>query len=138
MDYRRNEKGFTFYTLLWMLVVLMICLPIQGVIFKTLRNNSYYDEISIQQVYYFIQEEVIKAETYKIDKDKILLTLNTSEIVTIEQYKDLIRRRVDGKGHEIFIRDIRDFRVESLEFGFKIFITSSKGDKHEKIITFYK
>ncbi|WP_026906689.1 ComGF family competence protein [Paucisalibacillus globulus] len=137
MVYRNSEQGFTFSSLLFTLTVLMICIPLHGAIFKTLKENSYYDEISIQQVFHFIQQEVVKSKGYRIDHDKIILIMNSDEIVTIGKYGSLIRRQVDGQGHEIYLRDIQDFQVQLLEYGFKIYIRSPKGEEYEKTITFY-
>ncbi|WP_042145917.1 competence type IV pilus minor pilin ComGF [Paucisalibacillus sp. EB02] len=137
MDYQKNEQGFTFYTLLFALTILIMCIPLYGAILKTLKENSSYNEISIQQVFHFIQQDVIKAINYRAESGKIYLNLYNGETVTIEQYGNLIRRQVDGQGHEIYLRNIQDFQVQTLEYGFNVYITSSEGEQYEKTITFY-
>jgi competence protein ComGF len=137
MEFQKNEHGFTFYSLLFTLAVIIMCIPLYGAIIKTIKDNSYYDEISIQQVFYFIQQDVIQAINYHVEDKKIYLTLIDGDTVTIEQYGDVVRRQVDGKGHEIYLRDIQDFHVRSLDYGFKLSITSFEGEHYEKTITFY-
>jgi competence protein ComGF len=137
MEFQKNEHGFTFYTVLFSLAVIIMCIPLYGAILKSIKDHSYYDEISIQQVFYFIQQDVIQAINYRVDNEKIYLTLIDGDTVTIEQYGPVVRRQVNGQGHEIYLRDIQDFKVQSLDYGFSLSITSSKGEYYEKTITFY-
>lgn len=135
MALKNNEKGFTLLNQLFSLLILMICIPIQGAILNTLHHqNSYYEELSIQQFFNFIQKEVNQSIAFTTSSDKIVLHLFNDDVVTIELYRQLVRRQLNGKGHEIYLRDIESFQIRSLPFGFTIHVTSLKGDHYEKTI----
>jgi competence protein ComGF len=137
MVIKTNENGFTLYTTLIAITIIAICITLQLAILRALHQNTYYDQISIQQFFNLIQREVIEANGYSVGKDIINLELENGEIATIEQYGTLIRRQVNHVGHEIYLRDIKSFAVYSLLNGFKIHIQTKKGDSYEKIIVYY-
>ncbi|WP_053074994.1 competence type IV pilus minor pilin ComGF [Ornithinibacillus californiensis] len=137
MESTRNEEGFTLLNQLFVLAVLLLCIPLQTVIYKTLTEVTYYEQISIQQFFHYIQMDVNQATTYQSDGNKIILTLPNEDIVTFEAYGALIRRQVNHQGHEIYLRDIQQFQVLPLPYGLKIKIQSLEGEHYEKVIAFY-
>ncbi|MBC5637203.1 ComGF family competence protein [Ornithinibacillus sp. BX22] len=137
MALKNSEKGFTLLNQLFSLLILIICIPIQGAILNTLHHqNTYYEELSIQQFFNFIQREVNQSIACTTHSNKIVLHLYNDDVVTIELYRQLVRRQLNGKGHEIYLRDIESFQISSLPFGFTIHVTSLKGDHYEKTIGF--
>ncbi|WP_047979922.1 competence type IV pilus minor pilin ComGF [Ornithinibacillus contaminans] len=136
MALKTNEFGYTLYKLLFILAIIAICLPLQIAILKSLQLPASYEEISIQQFFHFIQQDVIKAEGVQLANDKIILELD-GDLVTIEEYGRLIRRQVNRQGHEIYLRDIGNMTISPLPYGFTIGISSLQGEIYEKDIVFY-
>ncbi|GGA68325.1 ComGF family competence protein [Ornithinibacillus halotolerans] len=133
---KNNERAFTFYTVLLMITLAIICIHIYGAIVKTFPREHHYDEISIQQLFHFIQHNVNQVNELSIKNNKVSMTTLTGDLVSIEKYGNVIRRQVNNQGHEILLRNIRDFQCQLLPHGFKIIISSSKGDTYEKEIVF--
>ncbi|MFS0780942.1 competence type IV pilus minor pilin ComGF [Bacillus sp. 1P06AnD] len=57
-----------------------------------------------------VKREIRKATGYSIKNNKLYLQ-NKNEIISIEPYGSVIRRRVDGTGHELFLYNINQFEV---------------------------
>ncbi|WP_176555818.1 competence type IV pilus minor pilin ComGF [Virgibacillus ndiopensis] len=138
MDINKNEQGFTFITLLVTITIFFMTLPFVGYIPKTITYSSNYDEISVLQFFNFLRDDVIKATDFTIDSNRINLNMKDGTVVSFEQYGDIIRRQVDGQGHEIYLHDIKNFELKPLPYGIHLTITSIQGDNYEKSIIFYR
>lgn len=140
--FQKNEQGFTFFSMLMTMAILFITLPLLAYLLQTVNYSSNYDEISTQQFFSFLQNDVIHASDYTITNDTIELTVQEqgdkedATFASFEQYGQLIRRQVDGSGHEIYLRDIEDFTVNSLPYGFHVNVLTLKGEHYEKTIVF--
>lgn len=132
----KTERGFTLYTLLLVISVLIICIPIYGAILRAIPDKSYYDEISIQQFFQLLQQECNKATSIHADNHHIIMLSHNGERISFEQYGNLIRRQVNHLGHEIYLRDIESWNIVHVTNGLRIKITSLKGEHYEKTIQF--
>ncbi|HLR41589.1 MAG TPA: ComGF family competence protein [Virgibacillus sp.] len=139
MAYRKNEQGFTFFSMLVTITILFTTLPLLGFLLKSVNYSSNYDDVAVHQFFHFLQNDVTDSIGYDVRDDMITLHVPGEEeaIASIGQYKQLVRRQVDGKGHEIYLRDIKDFTITSLAYGFHVSILSLQGEHYEKTIVFY-
>lgn len=139
MEWKKNERGFTFISALLSIFLLALLLPFIGLLFQAVNQMpDYTEEISIQQFFQFVHDDFSSAASYEIESDSVHLTLSDGTPVTLSKYKDMIRRQVSDKGHEIYLRDIEDVLFESLPYeGLKATVTSSEGEKYVKHFAFY-
>lgn len=134
----KNELGFTYVSMLLALTIIAITLPFFGYLLQiTNQLNSSYDELSAQQFFQFLRDEVISSEDLIIENNRIILIQGDFE-VTIEQYGNLIRRQVSRQGHEILLRDVKDLIIDPNPYGIKITINSIEGETYGKTIVFYQ
>jgi len=138
--YKNNEKGFTFIHLLAAVTVLSVSLPFLAYLLNAASYNNNYDEISVQQFFQYLRNEVIQAAGYRIhaSSTKIHLELENGRTAAIEQYGNLIRRQVSGTGHEVYLRNVSQVEFVKLDYGFLISITTSEGEIYEKSFVFYE
>lgn len=137
MPYQLNEKGFTFITTLAMMAILAMTLPFLGLTMKMVQPNTGYDELSINEFFRFVRDELIQSRSYYINDNILYLLQENDKVTTISQYESQIRRRVDDRGHEIYLRDITEIKFTEDDFGLKIEVTDMKGIIYEKKFTFY-
>src|SRR5699024_3004794 len=139
MAHRKNEQGFTFFSMLVTITIWFTTLPLLGYLLKSVNYSSNYDDVPVQQFFHFLQNDVTNSFDYDVRDDTITLHIPGEEeaIASIRQYKQLVRRQVDGKGHEIYLQDIKDFTITSLAYGFHVSILSLQGEHYEKTIVFY-
>ncbi|GAB3052024.1 hypothetical protein GCM10027286_14120 [Virgibacillus ainsalahensis] len=109
-----------------------------GYLIKSSSLPANTDELSIQQFFLFLRNDVINAREYDIEPTVLHLVQNDGTTAKIEKYGSHIRRQVDGKGHEIYIRDIKEVEFIPHPYGIHAFITSVEGETYEKKIIFYQ
>ncbi|RDW19193.1 hypothetical protein CWR48_09085 [Oceanobacillus arenosus] len=140
-EYMHHEHGFTFISMLFAIAILSITLPFTGYLLKATASQSNYEEISVYQFFQFVRDEVVKSTGMYIANGKLHLQQkinNQQAIATIEKYESLIRRQVDGTGHEIFLRDVQDLTFFEDPYGIKINVTTLEGNTYDKRIIFYE
>ena len=137
MAFLRNQRGFTLISMLMTLIIIFMSLPLLVHVLKLTAFSTNYDEISMQQFFFFLRDEVIMATDYQVEENKLTLVSPDGGKTTFEKYQDVVVRRIDGKGHEVFVRNIDEiiFRLQS--YGIKTTITSLQGGHYEKTIFFY-
>jgi len=132
-----NEKGFTFITTLAMIAILVMTLPFLSYTLKISSPTTSYDELSVNEFYRFIRDELIQSYAISVANNKLYLLQEKDRTTIISKYGDQIRRQVDKKGHEVYLRDVAD--VVFIEDNYRIIvkITNKKGTTYEKSFTFY-
>ncbi len=128
---KRFDEGFTLISTLISLSLVLISLPLIYQLVYEVKSISKF-ELSPYKFMVFIKDDIHRSEQLIAKDNKLYFYLPTNEIATIEQYGKLIRRKVDDRGHEIYLREITNFQTEKLEHGVKVIITSKNGEKYEK------
>ncbi|WP_249871105.1 ComGF family competence protein [Oceanobacillus saliphilus] len=126
-------------SILLMITVLSITLPLQGYMIQAAEYENNYAEISAQQFFQFLRDDVIKSTSIHASEKKLYLHQNDLNVTaTFELYGSLIRRQVNGQGHEVYLRDVDAVTFSSLPYGVHVTVTMLSGDKYEKSIVHYK
>ncbi|MDC3415511.1 ComGF family competence protein [Aquibacillus salsiterrae] len=132
MDTLVNKGGYTLISLLLVFSILFITLPMIPIIYTSFIPSDYSEQLSVQQYFHFIQSEIYRSKSFSISGNQLVFNQLTGEQVIIEQYNDVVRRQVSGKGHEILIRDIKTNRYTTIQYGFKLSVTTVEGNTYEK------
>ncbi|MFP7171023.1 competence type IV pilus minor pilin ComGF [Terribacillus sp. 7520-G] len=106
-----SDKGFTLLEALIALGILILILSSIPPLLAPLVQNTEPESLSVRQALHFISMEVHKGNFVRIEDDRLFIEDQQGRIAVFEQYKDMIRRRVNGKGHEIYLH-----HIEKLEF----------------------
>ena len=135
----RNQKGFTLLSLLLTISIVFITVPFLEYITKSLDYTTNYIDLSYYQLFHFMRDDIIRSTDYSIDGRTLSLNTIAGTTVSYDQYKDIVRRQVDGAGHEIFIqKNVADLSFEKLSYGVKAIITTEDGEVYEKKFTVYQ
>ena len=132
-----SNNGFTLMSVMFTLFIILLTLPFIGYLLKNSSNTEQYEDISVQQFFIFLRNDIIYAKDTYIENNILFLKTKEDEKAKMEHYKNVIRRQVKG-GHEIYLRDVQDFQIEPLPYGGKIIITMETGGIYEKNFDFYK
>ncbi|GEM04407.1 hypothetical protein HMI01_13950 [Halolactibacillus miurensis] len=90
-------------TMLFMMLLMMII--------PYMKPPSSYQTFQVYQFMGTLEKEIqTSSDTYIINNTLYLTTLN-GDLVSITHYQNFIRRQVNGQGHEILLRDVKDFTV---------------------------
>lgn len=138
MALKGNEEGFTLLSMMFTIVVISLTIPFLMALLKAMPYTTNYNATSIQHFFYFLRDDLLLATNYSIQNNKLYLELTSGEIATIEKYDSLIRRQVDHKGHEVYVRDVKDLLFTNHPYGIQVMITTLQGEIYEKTIIFYE
>lgn len=138
MDYKQREKGFTFITVLCSIVILSVSLPLLGYLLQSMNSKSTYSEISVQQFFQFVRDDIIDATNIYVTNRKLYLVKpHENKTATLELYGTLVRRQVNGKGHEIYLRDVEGISFTPLPYGVQVTVITTSEERYEKKFAYY-
>src|SRR5699024_8950715 len=126
-----SEEGFTLISTLISLSLILVSLPLMYHLVYEVNSISKF-ELFPYIFIVFIEDNIHKLEQMIAKDNGLHFYLPNDEIAVVEHYGELIRRKVDNRGHEIYLRDVTNFQTENLEHGVKISIKLKNGEKYEK------
>ncbi len=131
----KNQSGFSLVNTFFSLVIISSILVFIPSIYQLLDTRNYTNELSIRQFFHVLNDEIQTQTFDHHTNNTIHLRKRTNEKVTISLYGSVIRRQVNHTGHEILVRDIRDFNIKTVKNGIHVTITALSGDCYAKTIS---
>ncbi|WP_070120687.1 competence type IV pilus minor pilin ComGF [Bacillus marinisedimentorum] len=125
---KSENKGFT---MLEMLFAFFIFMFLTGLLMPILKlSASFLDNegVAIRETEIFFGQlgrEVREADDTEVQAGTLLMLSPTGKLVTYEQYGTMIRRRVDGKGHELVLQNITAVRFVEVPNGINVSVTKA-------------
>ncbi|MCK1991485.1 ComGF family competence protein [Peribacillus muralis] len=111
----RQNDGFTMIEMLFSLLILMTISLFVVQLFSIIQTQvGTIDKLHPKEWEVFtmqMHQEVRSSKSQDILGNRLYL-LSSDQLTSIEQYEDKVRRRVDGKGHEVMLQNISKFHVE--------------------------
>ncbi|SFF54124.1 competence protein ComGF [Halobacillus alkaliphilus] len=101
-----HSQGFTLLETLISLIIISLILILSFPLFHIIHDVDYYEELSVRQMFTFLQEEVNRGQEVAVISNTISITDAVNRKITIEQYENLIRRRVNLTGHEVLLQNV--------------------------------
>lgn len=138
-DWWKSEEGYSLLIGMLALTIIVISLPILLYGINKLRIEPINEGVSVLQFFIILRNETLLSEGIFSDQNRLYYRLETGETAKIEYYPPhLIRRQVEGRGHEVYLRNVKSFKTEELAAGVKITVITQKGDMYEKVIGYYE
>jgi|SRR5690625_1790739 len=138
MDLNKSEQGFTLLSMLMVITILFITLPLLAYLINAITSTTSYDELSIQQFFHFLRDELMLATDYSVSKNKVIFEELDGNKVSFERYHNVILRKLNGQGHDIYLRDIQEINFTDISYGIQVKIISLEGETYEKSIVHYE
>ncbi|ASK63203.1 hypothetical protein CFK37_14125 [Virgibacillus phasianinus] len=134
-----NQQGFTILSMLLAITILFITIPFLEYMTKSLSYTTNYTDLSYHQFFHFFRDDLLRSTNYTIGDQAVYFHAIDGTKVTYEKYQDIIRRQVDGTGHEVVINgNVKNAFFEKISYGVKVTITTKDGANYEKIFTVYQ
>lgn len=138
-DTLNNQKGFTLLSMLFTISILFMTVPFLEYVTKSLSYTTNYTDLSFYQLFHFIRDDIIRSTDFTISNQTLSLESINGTTVTYEKYKEIIRRQVNGAGHEVFIQNnVENLSFEKISYGVKAIITTTDGAVYEKKFNVYQ
>ncbi|MGI8316154.1 competence type IV pilus minor pilin ComGF [Halobacillus mangrovi] len=129
-----SNKGFTLSETMISLTLLMVMLSLSYPLLHSLEGPSYYKELSARQFFIFIQQEVHYAREASVEGNSFQIIDSRHRSITIEQYQNIVRKRVGGKGHESLLSKVKLFTVQQTGSDFLVQVELEGGEAYQKRI----
>lgn len=135
----RNEKGFTLLEMLltfsiFLLIVSFIPMMINVVFIDSKTEKSFNElewEVFIQQA----KIEIREATEITATNDTLFFNMSNGDIISYEKYQDVIRRRVNNRGHEVLLQNIVKVEYTPVSNGILIETVDRNGNKYKRRIS---
>lgn len=126
-----KDKAFTLLETLVnlsLVVILFIILPTLFTSFSSVTHN----DLSVEKFLIMLNEELTQAYSITTHDNKLYLNTHPNRTIIIEQYENIIRKRVNHQGHEIYLRQIKRFEVSKHKQLLKVTLITHEDVKYEK------
>jgi competence protein ComGF len=133
----KNQSGFTLLEVLIsfsiVLLILSFLTPFLQLITEEKKEglNLYEWEVFKQQA----AMEIRATEEMTLSVDKLSFIGSVGEKISYEHYQGIIRRRVNGAGHEVMLQHIASVKYEPVVNGVFISIVDSSGEIFQSSVT---
>ncbi|MBB6454260.1 competence protein ComGF [Salirhabdus euzebyi] len=97
-----------------------------------IKNKDFPEESSVSTFFHIMQKEFFKGEEIDVTQSKLLINPNSSEVITIELYRNTIRRRVNYTGHEILLFNVRSITFLEENGSVYVNVEMTGGNRYER------
>lgn len=130
-----NEKGFT---LIEVLITLMIILALTAVLpslmISSVRTSAFDHQDEEAQLFYVLVAKEVRGAASVVTNGKTLtLTKPSGDTITFEMFGNVIRRRVNGTGHEVVLQGVKGMSIEVSGPRVKVGLVLTNGSTKEEV-----
>lgn len=126
----QGQRGFTLIESLLSLYILTFVSTLIIMLLSTLffqMDNATIQPLEWENFIIQSQSELREVNDWWVDNDIIHFTSTDNEHVTYSLYKNVIRRQVNGTGHEVLLQNVGMFSCNKLENGVELIVTDTNG-----------
>lgn len=137
-----NERGYTILNLLFSLLIYIFIISTVTIIFHFLVSHSQHPkdlkpfewELFIIQ----LQREIKESSELTVSETNISYLNKQGQNISISKYSNVIRRQVEGLGHEIMLLKVKNVSFQQKESGFELSVISEAGKHYSHNFHSYK
>ncbi len=123
--------------LLLTMQVTILTMILLSMLIPYMKPPSSYHSFQVYQFLGSLEKEIQTSQHIHIDNNTLSLTSLNGDIITITQYQHVIRRQVNGRGHEILLRDVGVFTITAGHHIQIMIETTEEALFHDTVTPFY-
>ncbi|WP_273130062.1 competence type IV pilus minor pilin ComGF [Bacillus weihaiensis] len=131
----KNEQGLTFLNLLFSFLIYSLIISSLSIILSYLVASSKYEgdlnPFEWELFIVLLKKELNDVENIRIEKNVLVFENQNNDKITIHKYQDVIRRQVNGLGHEILLLKVKAVTFQQTDTGVKLFVESLSGKPYQ-------
>lgn len=136
-----NQSGFTLIHLLLSILLLIMILLMLPFLIQTTSKLIQYQIHPFEYEWRIFEKqlsaECLNATSINIFEEKLVMQLNNNSTIIIEKYGGSIRRRVNYKGHEIYLQNVNTVQFKREESGISLLVQDKYGGEHLTLFKAY-
>lgn len=118
-----HNKGFTFIEMIFAFSFFLLIVSFYPVFFQLVSQSGFVEE-RLQRMEWEVfsaqvKKEIRMSDSIRVENNRLMLKIDKMSIM-YEAYNSNIRRRVDLKGHEIMLQNIKAVSFEVIPKGVRI------------------
>ncbi|UOK57017.1 ComGF family competence protein [Bacillus sp. CMF21] len=129
-----ENKGFTFLNMMYSLSIVLIIVSSSAILIPYIYGISdRKNDLNLLEWEVFLQQTVIEMRegtNLSVEPQRISFTSKSGRIIEYEKYGYLIRRQVDGTGHIICLRNVKNIKFEPIAGGASLTVTSMTDNEY--------
>lgn len=137
-----NERGYTILNLLFTFLIYIFIISTVTIIFHFLVSHSQHpkDLKPFEWELFVIQlhREIKESSNLIVNEENISYLNKHGQNISVNKYKNVIRRQVEGLGHEIMLIKVKDVTIQQKGAGFELSVMSEAGKHYSHIFHSYK
>lgn len=134
----KNRWGFTLISTLLAITIISLTLPLLTPIIKAVSYQTTYYLTSTEHFFFFIYQKILQSDYFYVKNNRLYFKNKNGQLIKIEKYGSVVRRQVDRKGHEIYLRDVENFTIKQLDHHIFIEVHLKSGEVYEKTFINFK
>ncbi|MGA4719439.1 competence type IV pilus minor pilin ComGF [Fictibacillus nanhaiensis] len=111
-----NKNGYTLVESMIALGILIVITFMMTMLLTHLQKQPQSVQSEETALFFsMIGKEIREAATFEVRNNALFITLSTGEVISFARYHSLIRKQVNGLGHEVWVQNIQEMKVEEIE-----------------------
>lgn len=135
-----NHKGFTMLEMLFSFSIFCLIASLLPIMFQILFDN-YSIESRIQKMEWELFVSQLKKEIQSSDFVDVmngeLILRDGEETISYQSFQRVIRRRVDGKGHEVVLQNVETVSFSKKDSKVSVEVKDTLGVGHLAVIHYF-
>ncbi|WP_377888528.1 competence type IV pilus minor pilin ComGF [Alkalihalobacillus sp. R86527] len=130
-----NEEGFTLIeVLITLLILLALTAVLPSLMITSVKTAGIDHQQEEEQLFYvLVAREIRGASSVSTNGRNLSLTNPSGETIGFEMYGNVIRRRVNGTGHEVVLQGVKSMNITISGQRVKIVLVLTNGTTKEEI-----
>lgn len=129
-----SSAGYSMISMLFTISIIFISLPFITYLLSSLSYTSHQEAVSVNQFFLYVRDDLIESEKYEMGQHTISYELENGDNASITQYQNLVRRQVQGKGHEIYLKNVQQLSFKPVTYGLRVSVRTLQGELYEKTL----
>src|SRR5699024_8983237 len=114
------------------LSIIVMMLPFFSMTLKLMQNNHHEYTIDVEHFFTFLRDDIIDATDIRVSNSTLTLHLSTNKVASYSLYEQVFRRQIQNKGHEIYIRNIKDVHFTLNDHSILVELKTTNGEHYTK------
>lgn len=132
-----NDRGFTMLEMLFSFSIFCMVASFLPLMFNIMFHHQSI-EGRLQEMEWGLFVNQLKKEIQASDYVNIvngeLTVINGEDTTTFQKYQNMLRRRVNGKGHEVVLQNVKEISFQHIGGGIQVRVINSFEQRNEVVI----
>lgn len=130
-----NNEGHTIIEAMISLVVLLVLASVISLLIAPLQKQPTSTQFEESGLFFsMLGKEVREGIAIEVKNNGLYITQPSGDVLSFTKYHSLIRKQVNGLGHEVWVQNIQEMKIDRLsETSLRVRIHDSKGKEYMRV-----